>query len=99
MGDLMLLRGRRVMTTIIERAAARGEIEANHDRSLIADVPTAMSMMRVLNGHTVDAAFVREVIDTLVLPALGGPGSPRPAQSDAGTATGRPRGTGAVKSC
>jgi AcrR family transcriptional regulator len=79
MGDLMLLRGRRVMTTIIERAAARGEIEANHDRSLIADVPTAMSMMRVLNGHTVDAAFVREVIDTLVLPALGAPGSPRPA--------------------
>jgi AcrR family transcriptional regulator len=79
MGDLMLLRGRRVMTTIIERAAARGEIEANHDRSLIADVPTAMSMMRVLNGHTVDAAFVREVIDTLVLPALRAPGSPRPA--------------------
>jgi AcrR family transcriptional regulator len=70
MGDLMLLRGRRAINTIVGRAVARGEIAAGRGQSLIADVPTAMSMMRVMNGQTVDAAFVREVIDTLVLPAL-----------------------------
>jgi hypothetical protein len=29
-----------------------------------------MSLFRVLNGHSVDAGFFRQVIDTLVLPAL-----------------------------
>jgi AcrR family transcriptional regulator len=68
--DLLLLRGRRVMTTILARAAARGEIAADRDWSLVADVLTAMSLFRVLNGQTVDADFFRQVIDTLVLPAL-----------------------------
>ncbi|OBI81066.1 TetR/AcrR family transcriptional regulator [Mycobacterium sp. 1245805.9] len=68
--DLLLLRGRRVMTTILARAAARGEIAADRDWSLVADVLTATSLFRVLNGQTVDAGFFRQVIDTLVLPAL-----------------------------
>ncbi|OBI15615.1 TetR family transcriptional regulator [Mycobacterium sp. E2327] len=68
--DLLLLRGRRVMTTILARAAARGEIAADRDWSPVADVLTAMSLFRVLNGQTVDAGYFRQVIDTLVLPAL-----------------------------
>ena len=68
--DLLLLKGRRVMTTILARAAARGEIAADRDWSPVADVLTAMSLFRVLNGQAVDANFMRQVIDTLVLPAL-----------------------------
>ena len=68
--DLMLLRGRRIVSAILARAVARGEISADRDWSLVADVLTAMSLLRVLNGQTADADFMREVIDTLVLPAL-----------------------------
>jgi hypothetical protein len=69
-GDLMLLKGTHIISTILAQAAARGEIAADRDWSLVADVLTAMSLLRVLNGQTVDADFIRQVFDTLVLPAL-----------------------------
>ncbi|MCV7102882.1 TetR/AcrR family transcriptional regulator [Mycobacterium palustre] len=68
--DLLLLRGRRIMSAVLAQAAARGEISAERDWSLVADVLTAMSLLRVLSGQTADADFLRRVIDTLVLPAL-----------------------------
>lgn len=68
--DLMLLRGRRVISAILKQAAARKEIPADRDYSLVADVATAMSLLRVTRGERVDAAFVRQVIDTLVIPAV-----------------------------
>lgn len=71
--DLMLLRGRQKMATILRRAVDRGEI-ADRDWTMVADVATAMSLMRVVNGQRVDTAFVREVINTLVLPAVRGGG-------------------------
>lgn len=71
--DLMLLRGRQKMATILRRAVDRGEIE-DRDWTMVADVATAMSLMRVVNGQRVDTAFVREVINTLVLPAVRGGG-------------------------
>jgi AcrR family transcriptional regulator len=68
--DLMLLRGGRQISIVLARAVARGEISADRDWSMVADVLTAMSLLRVLNGQTVDAKFLRQVTDTLVLPAL-----------------------------
>ncbi|MBU9762608.1 TetR/AcrR family transcriptional regulator [Mycobacterium sp. TNTM28] len=68
--ELTLLKGRRVMTTILQRASARGEISADRNWSLIADVLTGMGLMRVISGQRVDAKFVREVLDTLILPAI-----------------------------
>jgi AcrR family transcriptional regulator len=68
--DLMLLRGRRVMSAILARAAARGEIPADMDWSLVAEVTTAMALLRVIRGESFDAAFCREVLDTLVIPAI-----------------------------
>jgi AcrR family transcriptional regulator len=68
--DLMLLRGGRQITIILDRAVARGEIAADRDWSLVANVLTAMSLLRVLNGQTVDAKFLRQVTEALVLPAL-----------------------------
>ena len=70
LGDLILLKGTPIISAILARAAARGEIAADRDWSLVADVLTAMSLLRVLNGQTVDAEFIRQVINTLVLPAL-----------------------------
>lgn len=67
--DLMLLRGRQKIATVLRRAVDRGEI-ADRDWTMVADVVTAMSLMRVVNGQRVDAAFVREVVHTLVLPAV-----------------------------
>ena len=68
--NLLLMRGRRIVSAILARAAARGEIAADRDWSLVADVLTAMSLLRVLNGQSADADFLRQVIDTVVLPAL-----------------------------
>jgi AcrR family transcriptional regulator len=73
--DLILHRGRRTMTAILKQAAARGEISGDRDWSLVADVITAMALMRVISGQTVEANFVRQVIDTLVLPAIRAPAS------------------------
>nr|WP_232232204.1 TetR/AcrR family transcriptional regulator [Mycobacterium triplex] len=70
LGDLMLLKGTHIVSIILARAAARGEIAADRDWSLVADVLNAMCLLRVLNGQSVDADFIRQVIDTIVLPAL-----------------------------
>jgi AcrR family transcriptional regulator len=77
--DLLLHKGRRVISAILERAAARGEISGDRDWSLVADALTAMGLMQVISGQTVDAKFVRAVIDTLVLPAVRSPVSDSPA--------------------
>jgi AcrR family transcriptional regulator len=76
--DLMLLRGRRVISAILRQATARGEIAADRDWTLVADVLTAMGLMRVISGQSMDAAYVRQIIDTLILPAvLSPPGDSR----------------------
>jgi len=67
---LMLSRGKRLFSTILAQAAARGEISADRDWSLVADVVLAMGLVQVVRGQTVDAKFVRRVIDTLVLPTV-----------------------------
>ncbi|MEZ0364789.1 TetR/AcrR family transcriptional regulator [Mycobacterium sp. pUA109] len=73
--DLILLRGTRIVSAILAQAADRGEIPADRDWSLVADVLTAMGLLRVVRGQTVDANYVRQVIDTLVLPAAHAPRS------------------------
>lgn len=77
LNDLILFKGRRVLSAVLGRAADRGEISATRDWSLIADVLTAMGLLRVISGQSVDANFVRQVIDTLVLPAVQAPDSGR----------------------
>jgi AcrR family transcriptional regulator len=71
--DLMVFRGTRALSTILAQAAARGEISADRDWSLVADVVLAMGLLQVVRGQTVDAKFVRQVIDTVVLPAVQTP--------------------------
>jgi len=68
--ELMVFKGRRLMTTILNQAIQRGEV-AEQDWSLVADALTAMALMRVISGQALDAAYVRDVIDALILPAVG----------------------------
>jgi AcrR family transcriptional regulator len=68
--EMMLFSGTRVFSTILAQAAARGEISADRDGSLVADVVLAMGLLQVVRGQSVDAEFVRQVIDTLVLPTV-----------------------------
>ena len=68
--ELMVFKGRRRMTTILDQAIQRGEA-SEQDWSLVADVLTAMALMRVISGQALDAAYVRDVIDALILPAVG----------------------------
>ncbi|WP_046317325.1 TetR/AcrR family transcriptional regulator [Mycobacterium sp. UM_Kg1] len=68
--DLLLVKGQGLVAKIVAQAVARGEIDADRDWSLVADVVLAMGLLQVVRGQTIDAAFVRAVIDTLVLPAL-----------------------------
>ncbi|KAA1431971.1 TetR/AcrR family transcriptional regulator [Mycolicibacter arupensis] len=71
--DLVLVKGKGLVAKILAQAAARGEIDAQRDWSMIADVVLAMGLLQVVRGQTLDTAFVRNVIDALVLPALRGP--------------------------
>jgi AcrR family transcriptional regulator len=68
--DLMVFRGKRVFSTILAQAAARGEIPADRDWSLVADITLAMGLLQVVRGQPVDAEFVRRVIDNIVLPTV-----------------------------
>jgi AcrR family transcriptional regulator len=87
--DLILHRGRRVVTAILKQAAARGEISDDRDWSLVADALTAMGLIRAISGQTVNAKFVRQVIDTLILPAVYAPVSTPPAPTKRSPKTGR----------
>jgi AcrR family transcriptional regulator len=87
--NLMLHKGRRVVSAVLRQAAARGEVSADRDWSLVADVVTAMGLMRVIGGQTVDATFVRQVIDALVLPAVRAPDPTSPAPTSFGPKTTR----------
>ncbi|MEZ0350260.1 TetR/AcrR family transcriptional regulator [Mycobacterium sp. pR1184] len=68
--DLMLCKGKRTISAILTQAADRGEISADQDWSMVADVLVAMALLRVARGESVDANFVRQVIDTLILPVV-----------------------------
>jgi AcrR family transcriptional regulator len=83
--DLILFKGGRVMSAILSQAADRGEISAERDWPLVADVLTAMGLLRVARRQTVDAGYLRLLIDTLVLPAV------RALRKGAPTATKRRR--------
>lgn len=70
LNDLILFKGRRVLSAVLAQAADRGEIDPNRDWSLVADVLTAMGLLRAISGQRVDGKFVRRVIDALILPAV-----------------------------
>lgn len=64
--------GRRIMTEVIERAVARGEIPADAAGVLRLDVGQALLRDRFLfRGETPDTALVTEIVDDVLLPLFG----------------------------
>lgn len=54
----------------IERAIARGELSADSDRALVAEVAMPMLLHRLLWQEAVDDEFVGYVVDNVLLPVL-----------------------------
>jgi hypothetical protein len=60
------------MTSLRAPVSAR-PLSTGDDWSLVADVVLAMGLLQVVRVQSVDSKFVRQVIDTLVLPAVQTP--------------------------
>jgi AcrR family transcriptional regulator len=57
--------------TVIERAVARGELVASPAHGLLAEIGSAMLFSRLfVTGSPVDDAFVRSLVDDVLLPLL-----------------------------
>ena len=69
----------RLNRTLMERAAARGEIRADADLDTIAHIGPSMTAFRTLvQRKPVDREFLIGLIDGVVLPALGLPAPSKP---------------------
>lgn len=66
--DLVLAFTRDILGSVLERAAWRGEIPAGRDLSLIPDAVMGLSLLRTVTGRPIDHAFVRRVLDEIILP-------------------------------
>ncbi|OLT23893.1 hypothetical protein BJF79_14160 [Actinomadura sp. CNU-125] len=71
--------------TVVERAVRRGDVAADVDTALFVELSSAMLFSRLfVTGEPLDAAFVRHLVDAVLIPLLTGG---RPA---AGPPAGRP---------
>jgi hypothetical protein len=56
---------------ILERAASRGEISPGIVTPLVAELPSALVMMRVLcDGPPVSASHIDDILDDVMMPLL-----------------------------
>jgi AcrR family transcriptional regulator len=63
-----------VFGAVIARAAARGEVPATTDWTLLAEISSAVLFSRLLvTGEPLDDSFTRHLVDAVLLPALGWP--------------------------
>lgn len=71
MQDNVIAEERARFSAILERAAARGELERRSVSPLFADVAGSIVFTRVtITGEPVDHAFVEELVDHVLLPIL-----------------------------
>ena len=66
--DFVLSVPRTIIRTMLDRAAARGEIPAGRDLSLVPDAALGLNVVRMITGRPVDKAFVRRVLEDVILP-------------------------------
>jgi AcrR family transcriptional regulator len=72
---------RRALRDVLDRAAARGEIPAGRDLSLVPDVVIALNVLRFLTGEPPDRGFIRRVFEEVLLPLVTAP-APGPGRGD-----------------
>jgi AcrR family transcriptional regulator len=69
--DQVLDAKREVLGPPVDRAIARGDIPADADTALLAEISSAVLLSRLLlTGEPPDDTFVQRLVDTALLPAL-----------------------------
>jgi AcrR family transcriptional regulator len=71
--DLVLSFPRQIISSVLDRAVARGEIPAGRDLSLVPDAASGLNVLRVISGRPVDRVWVRRVLEDVILPLATGP--------------------------
>jgi AcrR family transcriptional regulator len=72
----------RAVATIVDRALARGEIDAPADPAMIAAILPALGLHRLIfTGDGPDPDYAAAVIDTVLLPVLLASSAPKPSAS------------------
>ena len=66
--DFVLSQPRRMLTAVLDHAAARGEIPGGRDLTLAPDVVMGLNMLRLVTGRPIDRVFVRRVLEDVILP-------------------------------
>jgi AcrR family transcriptional regulator len=64
---------RQMLSVVLDRAAARGEIPEGRDLSLAPDVVMGLNLLRVTTGRPIDRVFVRRVLEDVILPLATAP--------------------------
>jgi AcrR family transcriptional regulator len=60
----------RMPMIVIDRAVTRGELPAGADPVLFNEIAPSVVIMRLINGLTLDEAFLRHLVVDILLPAL-----------------------------
>jgi AcrR family transcriptional regulator len=68
-----LARPREALAAILARAADRGEIPPGRDLTLVPDVLLGLNLLRLVTGRPIDRAFVRHVVEDVILPLVTAP--------------------------
>jgi AcrR family transcriptional regulator len=73
--EQVLARPRETLIAVLSRAVARGEIPPGRDLSLLSDVALGLNTLRVITGKPIDRAFVRRIMEEIILPLATAPRS------------------------
>ena len=68
--DNVLAVPRRIISEVLQRAVARGEISTERDLELIPDIVIGLNLMRILQGAGPDREHARRVLQTIIHPLV-----------------------------
>jgi hypothetical protein len=55
---------------VLDRAVARGEIAAERELDLVADIVVGLNVLRIMLGEAPDREYVARVLNTIIYPLL-----------------------------
>jgi AcrR family transcriptional regulator len=70
LADNLLARPRRSIREVLDRAVARGEIAAERELDLVADIVVGVNILRIMLGEAPDREYVARVLNTIIYPLV-----------------------------
>jgi AcrR family transcriptional regulator len=70
LADNLLARPRRSIREVLDRAVARGEIAAERELDLVADIVVGLNILRIMLGEAPDREYVARVLNTIIYPLV-----------------------------